>query len=116
MTTRIRLDTLIGRYAPGSHDEAWTWSDEFHDLWDREPHPMRALTADLLAHGQTRPVTLGDDGRLWDGHHRTVALLTLAIFGQRTYIRIRSWDDMTDDEQYEALIEAAGDADDAARW
>jgi len=47
-----------------------TWSAEFN--WLRENHApqLRALFLSVLQNGIREPLLIGDDGRLWDGHHR----------------------------------------------
>lgn len=46
------------------------WETEFADLWNREPESMAELLADIAANGIREPILLGDDWRVWDGHHR----------------------------------------------
>jgi hypothetical protein len=77
MADSLPLRTFLASVRPGSQDPPWTWHDESRDLWTREPDPMLALVADIKANGQLEPVMVGDDGRLWDGHHRVAALMDL---------------------------------------
>lgn len=58
---------LTNAYQPG---DPHSWAEEFR--WLRENHAakLRALFHDVLKNGIREPVLLGDDGRLWDGHHR----------------------------------------------
>lgn len=57
---------IIDNYRTGSYEEPWTWEDEERDLECRSeltiPFGERPEDAE--------PVTLGDDGRVWNGHHR----------------------------------------------
>ena len=60
-------------WRPGSQD--WTWKDEYHDLINRPE--TKAIEKRCLKEGwhyanKTHPITLGNDGRVWDGHHRIV--------------------------------------------
>jgi hypothetical protein len=60
-------------YAVGSHE--WPWPQEFADLIRREPERVAALVLDVGENGVQQPILLGDDGRVWDGHHRILAAL-----------------------------------------
>ena len=45
---------------------------------------------DIYYNGQQEPVLIGDDQRLWDGHHRVYALVGL----KAQYIHVKySWED-----------------------
>lgn len=70
-------DEIMARWRPGSHDEPWSWRDERDWLWKRPE--MDALMSSIQIAGVLVPVLLGDDGRVWDGHHRIVAALDLGI-------------------------------------
>ena len=67
MTTRVPLGHITSHYRDG--DERG-WDVEFADLWEREPETMTDLLLDVAEHGIREPILLGDDGRVWDGHHR----------------------------------------------
>lgn len=60
-------------YAVGSHE--WSWPQEFADLIRHEPDGVADLVLDVGANGVREPILLGDDGRVWDGHHRIFAAL-----------------------------------------
>lgn len=62
------MSDLLGKVRPGSAD--WTWPEEFADLDSREPEYLERLKADIERRGIRSPVEVGDDGRLWNGHHR----------------------------------------------
>jgi hypothetical protein len=64
----ISLDELVAHWRPGSYDPPWTWADEDEEVWSHDHTP--ALAADITTEGIRRPVLLGPDGRVWDGHHR----------------------------------------------
>lgn len=72
---------LCAEWRPGSAGPSWTWDDETADLdarvcccCDRPGHYQAALEAHLLDVGMPAvAVCLGNDGRVWDGHHRIVA-------------------------------------------
>jgi hypothetical protein len=42
-------------------------------LYEREPHFMNRLEADIRQHGVSQPVELGEDNTIEDGHHRIAA-------------------------------------------
>ena len=71
----VRLDHLIGVYAVGSGD--WSWQEEYAKLYERDY--QRALTEQIRVNGITEPILLGNDGRVWDGHHRICAAMHIGI-------------------------------------
>lgn len=90
----MTLAELISRWRPGSHDTAdgpeganlaWTWADEAHDLFTRTPEYQAGIVnrvhRDGIDYGNRYGATilLGNDGRVWDGHHRIVAGLALGV-------------------------------------
>lgn len=105
MTDRVALAEFLATVRPGSRGDDWTWDDESLDLWRHDQKTMRQLADDIAANGQQTPVTFGDDGRVWDGHHRIVALDALA----EQWVLVRRWDDLSADEQMEALLESCDD-------
>lgn len=72
----MNLRELLDTYATGDDGE---WTDEFLDLWTREPHYMTTLVEDIGVHGILKPILLGNDGRVWDGHHRLAAACALNL-------------------------------------
>lgn len=64
------LYTLLALYKDG--DERG-WSDEFADLWNRDYRAMYDLSDSVNQYGVRNPILLGNDGRVWDGHHRLAA-------------------------------------------
>jgi ParB-like chromosome segregation protein Spo0J len=101
----MTLRRFLREIAPGSFDPPYSWDDEADHLWANEPERMSRLVDDIARNGQARPVMVGDDGRLWDGHHRVTALRHLG----RTYLTIIHWGDLTDDEQAEHLVQSIED-------
>ncbi|MFE5301834.1 hypothetical protein [Streptomyces sp. NPDC056632] len=63
----------------GSKD--WTWDEEWADLDKRHAATgyLGTLEQQIRADGVTRPVLIGSDGRLWDGHHRLRIAVRLGI-------------------------------------
>ena len=53
----------------GSGD--WSWLEELSRIYDDDT--WNAISEDPgLLNNAEEPVTIGDDGRLWDGHHRVL--------------------------------------------
>ena len=79
---RKPLGQILTFWRPGSHDDGWTWEDEYASLVS---HPVTEKVRDRI-HGEGigfaddfAPVLLGSDGRVWDGHHRIVIAIQEAI-------------------------------------
>lgn len=74
------LAQILTFWKPGSHD--WTWADEYADLindpvTDRIRERVNHEGIDFIDH--VAPVLLGNDGRVWDGHHRICIAIQYAI-------------------------------------
>lgn len=69
-------DNVIEHYKDG--DEVG-WSTELEWLWTDDRERMLALMDLVLKEGFQEPILLGNDGRLWDGHHRIAVALALQI-------------------------------------
>lgn len=73
----LTVAEAMDQWRPGSQD--WTWADESRDLWDRDRQKMAALVSSIRWSGlrepedDEEPICLGNDGRVWEGHHRLVA-------------------------------------------
>lgn len=76
MTT---LERIFAEYSPGSQGSDWTWEDEADDLLGRDLKYMAELKNDIWSNGMHTPVLLGDDGRVWDGHHRIITASHLRL-------------------------------------
>lgn len=72
---RVLLDHLLGVYRVGSGD--WDWSDEYELLIYR-PVTQQLLDS-VREEGIREPILLGNDGRVWDGHHRIAVALHLGL-------------------------------------
>jgi hypothetical protein len=62
-------------WRPGSGD--WDWREEARQLRTGSTEVFDQITSDISCRGVLTPVLLGDDGRVWDGHHRLVAAMYL---------------------------------------
>jgi ParB-like chromosome segregation protein Spo0J len=67
---------VMATFSPG---DEWTWWQEAHYLWTTQTAQMKLLAADIKANGIKEPIVTGDDGRLWDGHHRLVIAAGLGL-------------------------------------
>ena len=75
----MSLRELLDKWSPGSGTGRWTWSDENQWLWKKQPTEMIALCDDIRANGIDEPTLLGGDGRVWDGHHRVCAAMSIGL-------------------------------------
>lgn len=67
------LAQIITFWRPGSHE--WSWADEYADLMGRHAYTTDRIRDRVKEEGagfidHAAPVMLGNDGRVWDGHHR----------------------------------------------
>jgi hypothetical protein len=59
---------VLRDYLPGLRD---TWAAEWEDIRrSTPPDAWDKLIEDLDENGIEKPILLGYDGRVWDGHHR----------------------------------------------
>lgn len=77
---------LIAKWHPGSFDPPWSWLDETAEIISVDGPEFSALINHIRQHGIQEPVLLGDDDRVWDGHHRICAAL---IIGPDTPVPIK---------------------------
>lgn len=70
------LIVLLDKYRDGDEHG---WATEFD--WIRKNHReiLDRLMVSIEANGIREPVSLGNDGRVWDGHHRLCAAWILGI-------------------------------------
>lgn len=62
------------------------WDAEFAWLRDNHAARLRGLFMSVLQHGIREPLLVGDDDRLWDGHHRFYVAHALGF----THIRVKN--------------------------
>lgn len=78
-TAQLPLAWVLSNYRPGSQD--WSWAEEFADIIELHPGRVAALVRSMAVSGfrppadDEEPVLLGEDKRLWSGHHRLLAAL-----------------------------------------
>lgn len=72
-----RIEKFLVSVEPGDQDWSWSWKSQF--AWIRQYHNDRliALLEDIQKNGLKKPLLIGPDGRLWDGHHRILCLYLL---------------------------------------
>lgn len=73
----LSVATILARWRPGSED--WDWPSEFAYLQEYDSHIIARLIRDIAKNGVLDPLLLGDDGRVWDGHHRLLVARILGI-------------------------------------
>ena len=73
----MAVQEILARWRPGSGD--WDWPTEWASLARESGDHLVQLMEDIVANGVQRPVLLGDDGRVWDGHHRLMVASLLGI-------------------------------------
>lgn len=74
--SRMSPEKIMEGWRPGSYDKPWTWKDECLDIWAQN---IEELMADINVNGIKEPVILGDDGRVWEGHHRICIAYWLSL-------------------------------------
>jgi len=65
--TERKLSDILTNYSDG---DGIGWPAEFAWLRTFDAERIADLTVDVAEHGFKEPITLGSDGRVWDGHHR----------------------------------------------
>ena len=72
----IRLAELLRDYTPG---DGHSWETEFEWLKNHHNGKLALLILNILTYGIREPILLGDDGRVWDGHHRIAVAHQLGL-------------------------------------
>ena len=72
----MSVDDVMRLYTPGDEH---TWAYEFATLGLHHHSTLTRLTYDIGLHGIREPLLLGNDGRLWDGHHRLLVACATGI-------------------------------------
>lgn len=96
MRVECSVQWVMDNFHPGSQPQPWTWDDEERDILARtcccrshmcsapsvgaEGHYQLQLEEDMFTSGAIPVgILLGDDGRVWDGHHRLIAARRLGM-------------------------------------
>jgi hypothetical protein len=53
------------------------WAVEYARLWMEQKPYMDQLRESIEREGIRRPILVGSDGRVWDGHHRVCVAISL---------------------------------------
>lgn len=77
MSREVNLEALKQVFSVGSGD--WSWEEEHDDIEERTPGKLDLLAQDIRWNGIKEPIILGDDGRVWDGHHRILAATIVGL-------------------------------------
>lgn len=75
MPRKVNLQALKRVFDVGSGE--WPWEEECKRLLNRDR--TKQLIESIRAEGIREPILLGNDGRVWDGHHRITAATLLGI-------------------------------------
>jgi len=67
LTDTLSLKLLLDTFEPG---DEWTWQEEFEWLEANHLDRLVQLAMDIQMFGIEEPILLGNDWRVWDGHHR----------------------------------------------
>lgn len=81
MTRNVPLIGVLSVFMPGDYPER-LWSEEFAWLWTHHGEKMDAIATRAQEMGLedfSPPITLGSDGRVWDGHHRLAVAVKLGF-------------------------------------
>lgn len=68
--------TLLRSYRDGDEHG---WTTEFTWLWTHHRAHLLSLLDSVIHSGIQEPILVGDDGRVWDGHHRLAVAAALAL-------------------------------------
>lgn len=89
----MSLDYILENFTPG--EEANAWSDEFVWIIENDYTHTARLAREVKRVGMNLPILLGNDGRVWNGHHR---LLVALILGMTEVPVVHADDGYTDEE------------------
>lgn len=70
------LADLLTHYRDGDEHG---WGTEFAYLREHHAGRLAVLRADIATNGIQTPIHIGDDARIWDGHHRLCVADELGI-------------------------------------
>ena len=93
MNDLLPVDYILDNFTPGDEDR--TWDTEFKAILNFNPPHVGKLWTDIEENGMRVPVLLGDDGRVWNGHHR---LLIARLLDMQEVPVVHAQDGYTDEE------------------
>ena len=76
MTEFRSIETVLAEWRDGNE---CGWDEEFEWLEQNHADKLETLMADIEANGIREPILLGNDGCVWDGHHRLYCAHILGI-------------------------------------
>lgn len=74
---RLTAPAIMEVYRPGSRGEHWRWFEEAIEISQHDsflPLCWSIVNNGYRDDGPDGRVLIGHDGRIWDGHHRIVAM------------------------------------------
>lgn len=71
--------TLAQLFADYRDGDERGWDTEFEYLEEIHAQKLYELAESVHAEGMREPILLGDDGRVWDGHHRLWAARNIGL-------------------------------------
>lgn len=88
-TKWVPLATVLADFKDGDEHG---WDEEFAFLRTVRATHIAKLTADIAVNGIRLPILLGDDQRVWDGHHRlcVASALEIQVVPVRTFAEVTS--------------------------
>jgi len=72
----MRTEDVLRLYRDGGEHG---WEHEFAWLDHHQGEQTDRLAEDVAVNGIREPILLGNDGRVWDGHHRLAVAVRLGI-------------------------------------
>lgn len=76
MASMMRTIDVLRDYRDGNE---WGWDTEFAWLDHHQGENTDRLAEDVAVNGIREPILLGNDGRVWDGHHRLAVAVRLGL-------------------------------------
>lgn len=79
---RMPLAQVVTFWRPGSED--WSWAEEYEHIMTDQAHVTDKIRERVQKEGiifldHVAPILLGNDGRVWDGHHRICIAIEMGI-------------------------------------
>lgn len=83
-TVQMKVDDVMSQWRPGSQGDDWTWEKEYDWCWSEDNFRMTSIIKCVQEDGigfddKENPILLGNDGRVWDGHHRILIAKYLGV-------------------------------------